>query len=363
MTNSISSRALKTGVALAGLLALAACDSGGAGGNTSAGDPAVAGPALKIVGSSTVYPFTTAVAENFKNTHPSAATPIVESTGTGGGLKLFCAGVGTEHPDIANASRRIKMSEVEMCRENGVNDIIEIQVGIDGIAFAQSRDAEPFELTAEELYLALAATSPDGTPNTLTNWNQVKPGLPDRKIEVLGPPPTSGTRDAFNELVMQAGCEAVPEVAALEDSDEALFEERCTKLREDGVFVEAGENDNLIVQKLVSNPVAIGIFGYSYLEENLDKIAALNLNGVQPTYDDIASGAYIAARPLYIYAKGEHMRAKPALKTFLTEYVSDTAVGPEGYLKGRGLIAAPDAIRAANVDAATNGTVMDTSGL
>ncbi|MGB3722811.1 MAG: substrate-binding domain-containing protein [Pacificimonas sp.] len=365
MTFPARSAILKTGSALAVLLLIAACDggSGGSSGANANADSAVAGQALKIVGSSTVYPFTTAVAENFKNTYPGAATPIVESTGTGGGLKLFCAGVGQEYPDIANASRRIKMSEVEMCRDNGVENIIEIQVGIDGIAFAQSRDAQLFPLTAEDIYRALAASAPDGTENRLSNWSEVRTGLPDRRIEVLGPPPTSGTRDAFNELVMQSGCEAVPEVAALEDQDEALFEQRCTRLREDGVFVEAGENDNLIVQKLVSNPVAIGIFGYSYLDENLDKIAALDLNGAQPTYEQIAGGSYIAARPLYIYAKGEHMRAKPALKTFLMEYTGNAAIGPEGYLTGRGLIAAPDDIRAANIDAATNGTPMDVSGL
>ncbi|WP_255536295.1 substrate-binding domain-containing protein [Pacificimonas pallii] len=345
------------------VLALAACDNNSSGTPSDGAEAASASPAIRIVGSSTVYPFTTAVAENFNNTNPNAAAPIVESTGTGGGMKLFCAGVGLEHPDISNASRRIKASEVEMCNANGVQQILEIQVGIDGIAFAQSRDAQDMPLTAEQLYRALAATAPDGSKNAVTNWNQVDPSLPDRRIEVLGPPPTSGTRDAFNELVMQSGCEEVPEVAALEAQDEDLFEERCTKLREDGVFVEAGENDNLIVQKLVSNPVAVGIFGYSYLEENLDKIAPLTLNGVTPTYEDIASGAYIAARPLYIYVKGEHMTAKPDLAAFLAEYTSEATSGPDGYLRNRGLIAATDDVRAANRDAAENGTVLDASTL
>ncbi|MEM8826875.1 MAG: substrate-binding domain-containing protein, partial [Pseudomonadota bacterium] len=250
------------------VLILAAC-GGGAG-----------EPPLRIVGSSTVYPFTTAVAETYANLNPDRSAPIVESTGTGGGLKLFCGGVGLGYPDMANASRRIKKSEVDLCRANGVEEVIEIQVGIDGIAFAQSRDAAPIALTAAHLWRALAATGPDGRENDTRLWSEVDPALPDRRIEVLGPPPTSGTRDAFNELVMQAGCERVPEVAALEETDEALFEERCVRLREDGVFVEAGENDNLIVQKLVSNPLAIGIFGYSYLEENLDQIEPLTLDGV-----------------------------------------------------------------------------------
>jgi|TARA_R100000501_G_scaffold13151_3_gene24039 phosphate transport system substrate-binding protein len=345
------------------LLTLAACDNGSPSAPAGGGDASVAGPALRIVGSSTVYPFTTAVAENFKNSNPGAATPIVESTGTGGGLQLFCAGVGAEYPDVANASRRIKASEVEMCQGNGVNQIIEIQVGMDGIAFAESRDGDDMQLTAENIYRALAATAPDGSPNQITNWNQVDSSLPDRRIEVLGPPPTSGTRDAFNELVMTSGCKEVPEVAALEEQDEDLFKERCTRLREDGAFVESGENDNLIVQKLVSNPIAVGIFGYSYLEENLDQIKPVPLNGVDPTYENIANGSYIAARPLYIYAKGEHLAAKPSLQAFLEEYVGDQAIGPDGYLKGRGLIASPDDVRAADRDAVANGTPMDASTL
>ena len=222
--------------------------------------------------------------------------------------------------------------------------------------FAQSRDASPLALTGEQIYRALAATAPDGSPNTATTWRDIDPSLPDRRIEVLGPPPTSGTRDAFNELVMGEGCRAVPQVAALEESDEAAFEERCQKLREDGAYVEAGENDNLIVQKLNSNPNAVGLFGYSYLEENLDKIEPVTLDGVEPTYDDIASGEYIAARPLYIYVKGEHLQAKPALKTFVEEYMSDAMIGPEGSMRDRGLIAATDDVRTDDRTRWANGT-------
>ena len=356
-----------TSLALAGigLLALAACDSSPAptppqGGDTAAtGGINVSGPALRIVGSSTVYPFTTAVAENFRRKYPAAAAPIVESTGTGGGIKLFCGGVGTQHPHIANASRRIKKSEVELCNANGVKQIVEVQVGIDGIAVAQAKSDAEMDVTPAQIFLALAATKPDGSKNDVTTWNQIDPKLPNRKIEVLGPPPTSGTRDAFNELVMEAGCATFANLKALKDSNEDEYKTRCTKLREDGVYVEAGENDNLIVQKLVANPTALGVFGYSYLEENLDKIEGVKMNGVAPEYEAIASGTYPASRPLYIYVKGEHARAKPALAVFLQEYTSEAAFGPEGYLKARGLIAEPDAERKASAAAAAALTPLD----
>lgn len=361
-----------TSLALAGigLMALAACDSspaptpptdGETAGTVAAGN--VSGPALRIVGSSTVYPFTTAVAENFRRKYPAAAAPIVESTGTGGGIKLFCGGVGTQHPDIANASRRIKKSEVELCAANGVKEIVEVQVGLDGIAIAQAKSDADMDVTPAQIFLALAATKPDGSKNTVTTWNQIDPKLPNRKIEVLGPPPTSGTRDAFNELVMEAGCSSFANLKALKDTNEDEYKTRCTKLREDGVYVEAGENDNLIVQKLVANPTALGVFGYSYLEENLDKIEGVKMNGVAPEYDAIASGTYPASRPLYIYVKGEHARAKPALGVFLSEYVSEAAWGPEGYLKSRGLIASPDAVRTANAAATTAMTPLDVAAL
>ncbi len=350
---------------LASCVALAACGSGNSGSNAPAGDdhaangPRVSGPAIRAVGSSTVYPFTTAVAENFKRRYPAAATPIVESTGTGGGIKLFCSGVGAKFPDIANASRRIKASEIEQCAKNGVKDIIELQIGLDGIAVAQARSAAPIALSLKAIWSALAASDAAGKPNRVQNWSDVDAKLAARKIEVLGPPPTSGTRDAFNELVMEGGCKAVPAVVALKDTNEDLFKERCTKLREDGTYVEAGENDNLIVQKLVANPVAIGVFGYSYMNENADKIVGLAIDGVLPTYENIASGKYPASRPLYIYVKGEHVRAKPALKLFLAEFTSDGAVGPKGYLSARGLIAAPDDVRAMNTKVAQELTPLD----
>ncbi len=350
---------------------LAACDSKpenvkpmdgsqtGTSAGTSAGSVNVAGPAIRAVGSSTVYPFTTAVAEAFKRQYPQAATPIVESTGTGGGIKLFCAGVGAAHPDIANASRRIKKSELDQCAKNGVNQIIEVQVGIDGIALAEARDGAPMQLTPRDIFLALAATQPDGQPNRAKTWKDVDPKLPATKIEVLGPPPTSGTRDAFNELIMEIGCKTFDNLKVLKETNEDAYKTRCTKIREDGAFVEAGENDNLIVQKLVANPNALGIFGYSYLEENLDKVRDVPLDGVPANYENIASLKYPASRPLYIYVKGEHMRAKPALKAFLAEYTKESTWGPNGYLKGRGLVAAPDDVRAKNAQIVANLTPID----
>ncbi len=313
---------------------------------------------IRVVGSSTVYPFTTAVAEQFRQRYPNFGAPIVESTGTGGGLKLFCAGIGAAHPDIANASRRIKKSEVDQCKSNGVTNIIEVQVGIDGIAFAHAKNAADFGLTTVDIYKALAA-KPYGKPNAARTWKDVNPKLPATKIEVLGPPPTSGTRDAFNELVMIAGCEANPSMLALKKSDKKKYEETCSKVREDGPFIEAGENDNLIVQKLVSNPSAIGIFGYSYLEENADKVKGVAINGAKPTYQSISTYAYPASRPLYIYAKGQHVRAIRGLREFLVEYSKDSTWGPKGYLAKRGLVAAPDAIRAKNASNATALTALD----
>jgi phosphate transport system substrate-binding protein len=359
---------LPTAVAV---LALAACDSApenvqpieggqqGAAAGATAGAVNVSGPAIRAVGSSTVYPFTTAVAEAFKRQYPQASTPIVESTGTGGGIKLFCAGVGMSHPDIANASRRIKKSEVEDCAKNGVNQIVEVQVGIDGIVMAEANNGPALKLTPRDVFLALAATGPDGKPNAARTWKDVNASLPAIRIEVLGPPPTSGTRDAFNELILEAGCKTFPNLAALKESNEDEYKTRCTKVREDGPFVEAGENDNLIVQKLVGNPNALGVFGYSYLEENLDKVRGVALGGVVPTYAAIADFSYPASRPLYVYAKGEHARAKPALKAFLGEYAKETTWGPNGYLKGRGLVASPDEVRARNAQVVANMTPLD----
>jgi phosphate transport system substrate-binding protein len=305
---------------------------------------------ISIVGSSTVYPFTTAVAEQFGR-GGQFKTPKVESTGTGGGIKLFCNGVGVQHPDIANASRRIKQTEVDTCAKNGVKDIVEIKIGYDGIVLAHSKKAQNLKLTRRDVYLALAKQVPDpANPTTLIanpnkTWKDVNSSLPDQKIEVLGPPPTSGTRDAFAELFLESGCSTYPWIKTLKDVDEGRYKKVCDSIREDGAYIEAGENDNLIVQKLEANPTAIGIFGYSYLEENQDKLAGSLLEGVGPVFETIASGKYPASRPLFIYVKKAHIGVIPGIKEFVTEYVSDKALGGEGYLADKGLIPPSDAER------------------
>ncbi|MCP5459290.1 MAG: PstS family phosphate ABC transporter substrate-binding protein [Gammaproteobacteria bacterium] len=304
---------------------------------------------ISIVGSSTVYPFATVVAEQFgKTTH--FKTPKIESTGSGGGLKLFCAGVGVEHPDITNASRKIKESEIETCRKNGVTDIIEVEIGYDGIAVANSKKAPHYQLTRKDLYLALAKDVPEGddgklVPNPYKTWKEIDPNLPDAKIEVLGPPPTSGTRDAFVELVMEAGCEEFPTVKALKKSDEDAFKAACHTLREDGSYIEAGENDNLIVQKLDVNPTALGIFGFSFLDTNLDKIQGSSIDGVEPTFENIASGEYPISRPLFMYVKKAHLGVIPGIKEYIAEFTSEKAWGPDGYLAEKGMIPLPDETR------------------
>jgi phosphate transport system substrate-binding protein len=305
---------------------------------------------ISIVGSSTVYPFTTAVAEQFGR-GGQFKTPKVESTGTGGGIKLFCNGVGVQHPDIANASRRIKQTEVDTCAKNGVKDIVEIKVGYDGIVLAHSKKSANLKLSRRDVYLALAKQIPDpANPTTLIanpnkTWKQVNASLPDQKIEVLGPPPTSGTRDAFAELMMESGCSTFPWIKTLKDVEESRFKKVCDSIREDGAYVEAGENDNLIVQKLEANPAAVGVFGYSYLEENQDKLQGSLLEGVGPVFETIASGKYPASRPLFIYVKKAHIGVIPGIKEFVTEYVSDKALGQEGYLADKGLIPPSDAER------------------
>ena len=305
---------------------------------------------IQIVGSSTVYPFTTAVAEQFQRDH-AGMRAVVESTGTGAGMKLFCAGVGAQHPDVSNASRRMKASELADCKANGVNQVIEIPVGIDGLAFIQANGAEPIPLTLEDVYEAIAAT-PYGEPNTAKTWQDVNPELPAVAIKVYGPPPTSGTRDALAEMILEKGCTTNAEMKALKESDEDRYKEVCTKVREDGVYVETGENDNLLVQKVAANPGSVGIMGYSFLEENTDKVRGLTLGGVAPTYETISSFDYAGARPLYIYVKGEHVAAIPGLKEFLAEYVS--AWGDDGYLVERGLIASPADVQASSAAAATS---------
>jgi phosphate transport system substrate-binding protein len=303
---------------------------------------------VTIVGSSTVYPFTTTVAEQFGKTG-KFKTPKVESTGTGGGFKLFCGGVGVTHPDMTNASRAIKASEIADCNKSGVKDIIEIKVGYDGIVVAGSNKSATLKLTRKDLYLALAKQIPDpANPTALIanpnkTWSQVNKSLPAEKIEVLGPPPTSGTRDAFLELVMQPGCQTYPWVKSLKDVDEARFKRVCDSIREDGVYVEAGENDNLIVQKLVANPKALGIFGYSFLEENVSQIHGSSIEGVAPTFESIASGKYSVSRPLFIYAKKAHIGVIPGMTEFINEYVSERSMGSEGYLADKGLVPLPAA--------------------
>jgi phosphate transport system substrate-binding protein len=303
---------------------------------------------LTVVGSSTVYPFTTTVAERFGR-GGKFKTPKVESTGTGGGFKLFCAGVGAGHPDLTNASRAIKAGERQDCAANGVKDIIEVKVGYDGLSVANSRKAPAFKLTRRDLYLALAKQVPDPAnpqvliANPYKTWNQVNKALPAEKIEVLGPPPTSGTRDAFVELVMQSGCSTFPWIKALKDVDESRFKRVCDAIREDGAYVEAGENDNLIVQKLQANPKALGIFGYSFLEENISQLQGSTIEGVAPEFDNIASGRYPVSRPLFVYAKAAHVGVIPGMQEFLAEYVSDRAMGAEGYLADKGLVPLPAA--------------------
>jgi len=303
---------------------------------------------IRIVGSSTVYPFATVVAEQFGR-GGKFKTPIVESTGTGGGLKLFCAGAGSDTPDVANASRRIKASEVELCAKNGVAPITEVKIGYDGIVLAHSKKVAGMNLSRRQLFLALAKEIPGAGGALVANpnktWKDVDASLPARKIEVLGPPPTSGTRDAFNELAIEAGCKTFPELAAREASDNARFKKTCLSIREDGAYVEAGENDNLIVQKLVANANAVGVFGYSFLSQNTDTIAPETVEGVTPDFDDILSGKYSLSRPLYIYVKDAHAASIPGLREFVNEFASEKATGEFGYLVDKGLIPAPKAER------------------
>lgn len=293
---------------------------------------------IRIVGSSTVYPFTTTVAEQFGKSTGSK-TPVVESTGTGGGIKLFCAGTGDDTPDAVNASRSIKDTEVEMCKSNGVT-VTEIKIGYDAIVLAMSKDHKDMALTKDDIYRALAKyVIIDGevVENPYKTWKDVNPALPDGKIEVLGPPPTSGTRDSFVELVMETACKAAIKANNLtvtEDDEKSM----CKSMREDGAFIEAGENDTLIIQKLQGNPNALGIFGFSFLEESRNVIKGATVDGVAPEYDAIKAGEYPISRPLFVYFKNEHLDVIPNLKEFMEEYQSDNAIGDEGYLTEKGLI-------------------------
>ncbi len=303
---------------------------------------------IRIVGSSTVFPFAAAVAENFGRSS-DFKTPVVESTGSGGGLKLFCAGVGVGHPDITNASRRIKSSEFETCTNNGIT-ITEVQIGFDGIVLANSKSADQLSLTKAQLFLALAKEVPvDGAlvENPYRDWSDIDPSLPSRRIEVLGPPPTSGTRDAFVELAMEGGCKQLDGAADL-----GLEKKACHVIREDGAFVEAGENDNLIVQKLGANPNAFGIFGFSFLDQNSDRLQGSRIDGVDPTFENIAAGDYGVSRSLYFYVKGEHVGVVPGIPEYVDEFTNEAAWGEDGYLVDKGLIPLPEEDRKAVGDAA-----------
>ena len=299
---------------------------------------------IRIVGSSTVYPFTTIVGETFAAEGNTA--PVIESTGTGGGMKLFCAGTGESHPDFTNASRAIKSSEVADCEKNGITPL-EMKVGYDGITFSNSTKAGQLEITPRELFQALAKDVPQENgklvPNPFTHWNQINPNFPATKIEVLGPPPSSGTRDAWLELVMESGCQTYGWVKDLKKADSKKFTGICHGIREDGAYVEAGENDNLIVQKLDNNPNAFGIFGYSFLDNNRDKLQGSVIAGVAPSFETIADGSYPASRALYVYAKKEHMDVIPGMREFMELYLSDDLVGQDGSLGDAGLIPLPQA--------------------
>ena len=305
---------------------------------------------ISIAGSSTVFPFSSAVAEQFGR-GSKFKTPKVESVGTGGGLKLFCQGVGPQYTDIANASRRIKSSEVADCEKNGVKDVIEVKIGFDGIVLANSKTAPTFKLSRQQLYMALAKQVPDPAnptqlvANPYKTWNQIDKSLPNVKIEVLGPPPTSGTRDAFSELALEKGCEGFAWLKELKNVDGKRFQKVCTQIREDGAYVEAGENDNLIVQKLEANPSALGIFGYSYLEENMNKLHGSIIEGKEPTFENVADGSYPVARSLYFYVKKAHIGVIPGIKEYIAEFASEKAMGDEGYLADKGLIPLPKAER------------------
>jgi phosphate transport system substrate-binding protein len=338
-------------LATAALLALSGCDSASNSGG--------ARDQVRAVGSSTVYPFATAVAEEYAK-KSGGKSPIIESTGTGAGIKLFCSGAGGDTPDIVNASRRMKASEYEDCAKNKVDKIVEIQVGLDGIAFAEAKGGPKLQLTVRDVYAALAA-NPFGKPQTAKTWKDVNPAFPAEPISVYGPPSTSGTRDALAELIMTKGCDTDPAMKALKEKDKDAHKKACTTVREDGAYVDAGENDNLIVQKLVANPKAVGVFGFSFLEENADKLFGNPINGIAPSYDVIANFSYPGARPLYIYVKASHLGVIKGLKEYVGEFAN--AWGPDGYLKKRGMVVAPADVLAKSAATAKDMTPLDPTTL
>ncbi|MBX7527111.1 substrate-binding domain-containing protein [Qipengyuania vesicularis] len=345
-------KTFKFALAAASALTLAACGSNDAGGG--------ARDQVTAVGSSTVFPFAKAVSETFARANPDFKSPFIESTGTGGGMKLFCAGIGPETPDIAHASRRMKASEFETCQNNGVTEIVEVQVGLDGIALASAQGGINMNLTPKMVYEALAA-SPYGGEQTNVTWSDVDASLPNIEILVYGPPSTSGTRDALKELILEAGCKTDESMSALKESDEDRYDQVCTEVRSDGRYVDQGEQDNLIVQKIQGNPNAVGIFGYSYLEENADKVQGLNMNGVAPTYENIASFDYPGARPLYMYVKKAHLDAIPGLKEYLTQW--SQMWSRDGDLAKIGLVANPEDAAATAMSAVTNYDTLDGASL
>ncbi len=319
----------KVGAVLAlTMFTLSACGAGGGSRNS-----------VHAVGSSTVYPFAKLVAEGFSRSHPDMRSPLIESTGTGNGISLFCSGLGPNTPDMANASRRMKPSEFETCLSNGVDEVIELQVGLDGIAFASAKGGITLNLSPKTIYEALAA-NPYGKPQTAKTWKDVDPALPADPIIVYGPPSTSGTRDALKELVLEVGCATNPAMKALKERDEDEYKQVCTEVRNDGGYVDQGEQDNLIVQKIVGNPRAVGVFGYSYMEENLDRVQGLPMNGVAPTYENISSFAYPGARAMYVYVKRSHMRAIPGLGDFMKEWAKSW--DKDGPLARVGMVAMSD---------------------
>lgn len=317
---------------------------------------------IRVVGSSTVYPFTKAVSEHFARANRNVPAPVVESTGTGGGAKLFCAGVGAQHPDILNASRRMKLSEFKMCGANGVSQITEIQVGLDGLSLAQATNGQLKNVALKDVYMAIAAT-PFGKPNRAKTWKDVNSALPAIPIRVYGPPTTSGTRSSLEDLILEPACAANPAMAAMKKTDEAKYNKICKGVREDGAYIDAGENDNLIVQKLANDPAAVGIFGYSYLEENAGKLRGVSINGVAPSYATISSFKYPGARAMFIYVKNAHLQAIPGVRQMAAEYARETTFGPKGYLPKLGLIASPDAVRQRAAKMATSMTPMNAAGL
>ncbi len=315
---------------------------------------------VRAVGSSTVFPFAKAVADALTKSNSAIKSPIIEGTGTGAGMKLFCSGVGVQFPDIENASRRMKKSEYEDCVKNKVDKIIEIQVGLDGVAFAEAKSGMGLKLTPEDVYKALAA-NPYGKPNTAKTWKDVNPAFPAEPILVYGPPSTSGTRDALKELILTKGCDANAAMKALKDSNKEEHDKVCSEVRSDGAYVDSGENDNLIVQKIEANPKAIGVFGFSYVEENSDKLVGLTMNGVTPTYATISDFTYPGARPLYIYVKAAHLDAIKGLREYVAEWAKSW--GKDGLLAKQGMVVAPDAVQTASAATVAAMTPLDPSVL